>query len=113
MLTSDSQLKLTEIQQREIIRVILHCSGNVHSPPHSASCTQSPLIRLVQEKQYNLYYALVSQEPERGRPCGLRCHALVGDARMCNVVRAFGWWLAKDCCMLVIIKLVDFAVLKS
>ena len=26
-----SQLKLTEIQQREIIRVILHCCGNVRS----------------------------------------------------------------------------------
>ncbi|KAJ2965203.1 hypothetical protein NUW54_g14197 [Trametes sanguinea] len=37
-----SQLKLTEVQQREIIRVILHCCGN--------------------EKQYNPYYALVVQQ---------------------------------------------------
>ena len=47
-----SQLKLTEIQQREIIRVILHCCGNVRSFPQSASHTQSPLTRLAQEKQY-------------------------------------------------------------
>lgn len=29
-----SQLRLTEIQQREIIRVILHCCGNVCCPYH-------------------------------------------------------------------------------
>lgn len=26
-----SQLKLTEVQQREIVRVILHCCGNVRN----------------------------------------------------------------------------------
>ena len=36
----------------------------------------------------------------------------VSPGRMRNVARAFGWWLAKDCCTLAILKPVDFAVLK-
>lgn len=30
-----SQLKLTEVQQREIVRVVLHCCGNVSRPSMS------------------------------------------------------------------------------
>ena len=142
-----SQLKLTEIQQREIIRVILHCCGNVRSPSHSTSCTQSLLTRLAQEKQYNPYYALVGQQLCRlshshkitlqfclwdflrdlGETTVGGAEILkslsedaragfdvksVSPARMRNVARAFGWWLAKDCCTLAILKPVDFAVLK-
>ncbi|KAH9903026.1 MIF4G-domain-containing protein [Cubamyces lactineus] len=122
-----SQLKLTEVQQREIIRVILHCCGN--------------------EKQYNPYYALVVQQLCRLshshkitlqfclwdflRDMG---ESTVGGAeilknlseddragfnvksisttRMRNVARAYGWWLAKDACTLAILKPVDFTVLK-
>ena len=32
--------------------------------------------------------------------------------RVRNVARAFGWWIAKDCCTLAVLKPVDFAVLK-
>ncbi|KAI0833472.1 ARM repeat-containing protein [Trametes gibbosa] len=123
-----SQLKLTEVQQREIIRVILHCCGN--------------------EKQYNPYYALVVQQLCRST----HAHTItlqfclwdflrdlgetsVGGAeilknlseddragfnvkrisptRLRNVARAYGWWLAKDCCTLAILKPVDFTVLKQ
>ena len=35
------QLKLTEVQQREMVRVILHCCGNVRSFPQNTSHTQS------------------------------------------------------------------------
>ncbi|RPD60072.1 MIF4G-domain-containing protein [Lentinus tigrinus ALCF2SS1-7] len=122
-----AQLKLTEVQQREIIRVILHCCGN--------------------EKQYNPYYALVGQqlcrlshshkitlqfclwdflrdmgettvggaeilknlsEDERA---GFNVKS-ISSTRMRNVARAFGWWIAKDCCTLAILKPVDFTVLK-
>ncbi|TBU26230.1 MIF4G-domain-containing protein [Dichomitus squalens] len=122
-----SQLKLTEIQQREIIRVILHCCGN--------------------EKQYNPYYALVGQQlcrlshahkitlqfclwdflrdmgettiggaeilknlSEDDR-AGFNVKS-ISPTRMRNVARAFGWWIAKDCCTLAILKPVDFTVLK-
>ncbi|KAI0775209.1 ARM repeat-containing protein [Trametes elegans] len=122
-----SQLKLTEVQQREIIRVILHCCGN--------------------EKQYNPYYALVVQQLCRFshshkttlqfclwdflRDLG---ETTVGGAeilknlseddragfnvknisptRMRNVARAYGWWLAKDACTLAVLKPVDFTALK-
>ncbi|RDX57306.1 MIF4G-domain-containing protein [Lentinus brumalis] len=122
-----AQLRLTEVQQREIIRVILHCCGN--------------------EKQYNPYYALVGQqlcrlshshkitlqfclwdflrdmgettvggaeilknlsEDERA---GFNVKS-ISSTRMRNVARAFGWWIAKDCCTLAILKPVDFTVLK-
>lgn len=56
-----SQLKLTEVQQREVIRVILHCCGNV--------CVLIPVedtvfhnIGYMQEKAYNPYYAFVGQQ---------------------------------------------------
>lgn len=53
-----TQLGLTEVQQREIVRVILHCCGNVrHGPianmPHADSFTQ--------EKAYNPYYTFIFQ----------------------------------------------------
>ncbi|TBU48862.1 MIF4G-domain-containing protein [Dichomitus squalens] len=122
-----SQLKLTEIQQREIIRVILHCCGN--------------------EKQYNPYYALVGQQLCRlshahkitlqfclwdflrdmgettvggaeilknlseGDRAGFNVK-VISPTRMRNVARAFGWWIAKNCCTLAILKPVDFTVLK-
>ncbi|KAI0749305.1 armadillo-type protein [Daedaleopsis nitida] len=123
-----SQLKLTEVQQREIIRVILHCCGN--------------------EKQYNPYYALVGQQlcrlshahkitlqfslwdflramgestvggAEILKNLGEDDHAgfsvkSISTTRMRNVARAFGWWVAKDCCTLAILKPVDFTVLKA
>ncbi|KAH9945189.1 MIF4G-domain-containing protein [Epithele typhae] len=122
-----SQLNLTEVQQREIIRVILHCCGN--------------------EKQYNPYYALVGQQlcrishspritlqfclwdflRDMGETtvggaeilknltdddrAGLTVKT-ISPTRARNVARAFGWWVAKDCCTLAVLKPVDFTVLK-
>ncbi|KAI0635926.1 armadillo-type protein [Trametes polyzona] len=121
-----SQLKLTEVQQREIIRVILHCCGN--------------------EKQYNPYYALVVQQlcrlshahritlqfclwdflRDMGETTVGGAEILktlredsagfdtkgVSPTRRRNVARAYGWWLAKDACTLAVLKPVDFTVLK-
>ncbi|KAF7312428.1 MIF4G/MA4-domain-containing protein [Mycena indigotica] len=122
-----SQLNLTEVQQREIVRVLLHCCGN--------------------EKTYNPYYTLVAQHLCRSshsykitlqfclwdflRDLG---EVNVGGAeimknlkdnedgfdvknisssRMRNVARAYAWWIAKDCLTLAILKPVDFTTLKS
>ncbi|KAJ6513111.1 hypothetical protein C8R45DRAFT_857463 [Mycena sanguinolenta] len=125
-----SQLSLTEVQQREIVRVLLHCCGN--------------------EKTYNPYYVLVCQHLCRSshaykitlqfclwdflRDLG---EANVGGAevlknlkdgddsggggfdvksisrtRIRNVARAYAWWIAKDCVTLGILKPVDFTTLK-
>ncbi|KAJ7274276.1 MIF4G/MA4 domain-containing protein [Mycena haematopus] len=126
-----SQLSLTEVQQREIVRVLLHCCGN--------------------EKSYNPYYALVCQHlccSSHGYKITLQfClwdflrdlgEANVGGAevlknlkddqdndggggfdvksisgtRIRNVARAYAWWIAKDCVALGILKPVDFTALK-
>ncbi|KAH9917843.1 uncharacterized protein B0H18DRAFT_687168 [Fomitopsis serialis] len=120
-----SQLKLTEVQQREAIRVILHCCGN--------------------EKTYNPYYTLVGQQLCRtshshritlqfclwdflrdlgetsvggaeviknlGEDAGFDVKS-ISSTRLRNVARAYGWWIAKDCCTLAILKPVDFTVLR-
>ncbi|TFY60458.1 hypothetical protein EVJ58_g5148 [Rhodofomes roseus] len=120
-----SQLKLTEVQQREIIRVILHCCGN--------------------EKMYNPFYTLVGQQLCRtshahritlqfclwdflrdlgetavggaeviknlGEDAGFDVKS-ISSTRLRNVARAYGWWIAKDCCTFAILKPVDFTVLK-
>jgi len=57
------QLSLTEIQQREIVRVLLHCCGNVRGPFLPRYDIPTEVARAVlQEKVYNPYYALVCQE---------------------------------------------------
>ena len=57
------QLNLTEIQQREIVRVLLHCCGNVRGTcfSHRDLLTNSAGT-VLQEKVYNPYYTLVCQE---------------------------------------------------
>ncbi|CCM01388.1 uncharacterized protein FIBRA_03439 [Fibroporia radiculosa] len=120
-----SQLKLSDVQQREIIRVILHCCGN--------------------EKSFNPYYILVGQQlcqtshshkitlqfclwdflrdlgetnvggaeliKNLGEDGGFGVKN-ISSTRMKNVARAYGWWIAKNCCTLAILKPVDFTVLK-
>ncbi|KAJ3714199.1 hypothetical protein C8R42DRAFT_726684 [Lentinula raphanica] len=94
-----SQLKLTEVQQREIIRVALHCCGN--------------------EKVYNPYYALVCQHL-----CTIS-HSYKITLQYClwdflrdlgetNVggAEAFAWWIAKDSITLAVLKPIDFTKLK-
>lgn len=56
------QLNLTEIQQREIVRVLLHCCGNVRCIIFSCPCPEAQAVCFAQEKAYNPYYPLVCQE---------------------------------------------------
>ncbi|KAI6024751.1 hypothetical protein BKA83DRAFT_4251792 [Pisolithus microcarpus] len=121
-----SQLNLTEVQQREIVRVCLHCCSS--------------------EKSYNPYYALICQrfcQSSHSHKITLQywfwdflrdlgetnvggtevIKNLKGDegrleikdisfSRMRNVAKAYGWWIAKDICSLLILKPVDFTLLK-
>ncbi|KAL5485817.1 SGD1 [Sanghuangporus weigelae] len=122
-----AQLNLTEIQQREIIRVLLHCCGN--------------------EKSYNPYYTLIAAhlcKQSHGHRVTLQyCfwdflrslgEASVGgtemarddqgeedafeldrvsSTRMSNVARAYAWLVAKDCVAITILKTLDFVSLKA
>ncbi|KAH7913556.1 hypothetical protein BJ138DRAFT_1081255 [Hygrophoropsis aurantiaca] len=121
-----AQLNLTEVQQREIIRVNLHCCGN--------------------EKSYNPYYTLVCQHLcQRSHSYKITLQFCLWDflrdlgetnvggaeviknfqndgggfdvksiqpSRMRNVAKAYAWWIAKDCCSLTVFKPVDFTSLK-
>lgn len=53
-----TQLGLTEVQQREIVRVILHCCGNARPFP-IVNFLHAHLF--VQEKAYNPYYTFIFQ----------------------------------------------------
>ncbi|KAL5525963.1 hypothetical protein ACEPAG_7301 [Sanghuangporus baumii] len=122
-----AQLNLTEVQQREIIRVLLHCCGN--------------------EKSYNPYYTLIAAhlcKQSHGHCVTLQyCFwdflrslgetsvggtALtlnqgddadafeldrVSSTRMSNVAHAYAWLVAKDCIAITILKTLDFVSLKA
>lgn len=56
-----AQLNLTEVQQREVVRVLVNCCGNVGIiHPVVRRLSLIPISRL-QEKVYNPYYTLVCQ----------------------------------------------------
>ncbi|WFD25595.1 suppressor of glycerol defect [Malassezia nana] len=120
------QLKLSEVQRREIIRVLIHC--------------------LTQEPAFNPYYVLVGQQLALEQP-GMRVtlqyvlwdyfrelgEAHVGGARVAHdkagqvdetllddpvrlrklvhLARAYGYWVATDSLSLNVLKPVDFTVL--
>ena len=51
-----SQLKLTEVQQREIVRVVLHCCGNVSRPLMPLSEISNDSIMSIGEGLQSLLY---------------------------------------------------------
>jgi nucleolar MIF4G domain-containing protein 1 len=56
-----AQLNLTEVQQREVVRVLVNCCGNVRIiHPVIRRLFLIPISRL-QEKVYNPYYTIVCQ----------------------------------------------------
>lgn len=121
-----SQLNLTEVQQREVIRVLVNCCGN--------------------EKSYNPYYTFVGQnlcQTSHSYKITLQfClwdflrgigESSVGGAevlknmkgsedsfevkdisstKMNNIANAYAWWVAKGCVTLSVFKPVDFTMLK-
>ncbi len=52
---------MTEIQQREIIRVLWHCIGLVSSSSTRSSSLETNLVAVSQAKAYNPYYTLIVQ----------------------------------------------------
>ncbi|KAH9481342.1 Suppressor of glycerol defect protein 1 [Psilocybe cubensis] len=120
-----SQLNLTEIQQREIIRVILHCCGNERSynPYYTLVCQQ--LCRTSHAYRITLQFSLWDFLRDLGETTvggaaviknikeddGFNLKS-VSDVRLQNVAKAYAWWIAKDCLTLMIFKPVDFTMLK-
>ncbi|KIJ67003.1 hypothetical protein HYDPIDRAFT_26414 [Hydnomerulius pinastri MD-312] len=121
-----TQLNLSEVQQREIIRVILHCCGNEKSynPYYTLVCQQ--LCQTSHSYKITLQFCLWDFLRDLGETNVGGAEVIknlkddegrfevknISSSRMKNVAKAYGWWIAKDCCSLTILKPVDFTVLK-
>ncbi|KIK94383.1 hypothetical protein PAXRUDRAFT_828062 [Paxillus rubicundulus Ve08.2h10] len=121
-----AQLNLSEVQQREIVRVILHCCGNEKSynPYYSLVCQQ--LCQTSHSYKITLQFCLwdflrdlgetnvggaevIKNLKDENVQFGVKN---ISSSRMKNVAKAYGWWMSKDCCSLTILKPVDFTLLK-
>ncbi|KAF9485159.1 hypothetical protein BDN70DRAFT_848385 [Pholiota conissans] len=120
-----SQLNLTEVQQREIVRVLLHCCGNekAYNPYYTLVCQQ--LCRTSHAYKITLQFSLWDFLRDLGEKTVGGAAVIkniddsddfdvknISDYRLRNVARAYAWWIAKDCVTLLVLKPVDFTTLK-
>ncbi|KAG5646977.1 hypothetical protein DXG03_001700 [Asterophora parasitica] len=122
-----SQLNLTEVQRREIVRVLLHCCGNEKSynPYYTLVCQQ--LCRTSHSYKITLQFCLWDFFRDLGETSVGGTEVIknlkddddsfdvknISTTRMHNVAKAYGWWISKDCVNLAILKPVDFTSLKA
>ncbi|KAH7930221.1 ARM repeat-containing protein [Leucogyrophana mollusca] len=122
-----AQLSLTETQQREIIRVALHCCGNekTYNPYYTLVCQHLcqrshsykitlqfclwDFLRDLGETTVGGAEVIKNLEDDDGSRFNVKT---INPSRMKNVAKAYAWWIAKDCCSLTILKPVDFTFLK-
>ncbi|KAG9084328.1 suppressor of glycerol defect [Ceratobasidium sp. UAMH 11750] len=115
------QLELQETQQREIIRVVLHCCSNerTYNPFYTLVahhlCQKSHSHRIT--LQYCLWDFLRSLgETQVGGAAISRDFDTsaddVSDFTIANYAKAYAWWLARGSVTLTIFKPVEFLVLK-
>ncbi|KAG7451246.1 uncharacterized protein BT62DRAFT_926904 [Guyanagaster necrorhizus] len=123
-----SQLNLSEVQQREIIRVLLHCCGNekTYNPYYTLVCQH--LCRLSHSYKVTLQFCLwdflrdlgeaevggaevIKSIKESGVSKSFDLKS-ISSIRLRNVAKAYAWWMSKDCVTLAILKPVDFTLLK-
>ncbi|QRV73825.1 eukaryotic translation initiation factor 4G [Ceratobasidium sp. AG-Ba] len=116
-----TQLELQETQQREIVRVVLHCCGNerAYNPFYTLVaqhlCQKSHSHRIT--LQYCLWDFLRSLgESQVGGAAISRDFDTngdnVSDSTISNYARAYAWWLARGSVALSIFKPVEFLVLQ-
>ncbi|KAJ3793002.1 hypothetical protein GGU11DRAFT_818847 [Lentinula aff. detonsa] len=122
-----SQLKLTEFQQREVVRVVLHCCGNekVYNPYYTLVCQH--LCTISHSYKVTLQYCLwdffrdlgetnvggaeVIKGLQGGGGETFRVES-ISPTRMKNLAEAYAWWIAKDSVTLAVLKPLDFTMLK-
>jgi len=122
-----SQLTLTDVQQREIVRVLLHCCGNekTYNPYYTLIgqnlCRQSHSHRVT--LQYCLWDFLRSlgesgvggaemvDENHEGAETDFMLDHISG-TRVTNIAKAYAWWIAKDSVAITVLKPLDFVSLK-
>ncbi|KAI9461662.1 hypothetical protein BJY52DRAFT_1357376 [Lactarius psammicola] len=121
-----AQLNLTEVQQREVIRVLVSCCGNENSyNPYYAFVGQH-LCRTSHSYKITLQFCLWDflrgigeasvggaevVKNLKGSEDGLEVND-ISSTKMNNVANAYAWWVAKGCVTLSVFKPVDFTVLK-
>ncbi|KAH8117828.1 hypothetical protein DFH11DRAFT_1570916 [Phellopilus nigrolimitatus] len=125
-----AQLNLTDVQQREIMRVLLHCCGNEQSYNPYYTLIGQYLCRQSHSHRVTLQYCFwdflrslgetniggaemaKSLEDENDENEGFNLDR-VSSTRMENVARAYAWWIARDCVAITVLKTLDFVSLKS
>ncbi|KAJ4500804.1 hypothetical protein C8R41DRAFT_355219 [Lentinula lateritia] len=123
-----SQLNLTEVQQREIVRVVLHCCGNekVYNPYYVLVCQH--LCTISHSYKITLQYCLWDFFRDLGETNVGGAEVIKGlqegsgdnfgvksisSTRIKNIAKAYAWWIAKDSVTLAVLKPIDFTMLKS
>ncbi|KAI0303786.1 armadillo-type protein [Multifurca ochricompacta] len=121
-----TQLSLTEVQQREVVRVLMSCCGNekFYNPYYAFVCQH--LCRTSRSYKITLQFCLWDFLRDLGEASvggvevlkGMKNHGDdfqvkdISSTKLHNVANAYAWWVAKDCVTLSIFKPVDFTVLK-
>jgi nucleolar MIF4G domain-containing protein 1 len=121
-----AQLNLTEVQQREVVRVLVNCCGNekVYNPYYTFVCQH--LCRTSHSYKITLQFCLWDFLRDLGEASVGGAEVLkhlsdngdgsdvrdISSTKMHNVANAYAWWVAKDCVSLSIFKPVDFTILK-
>ncbi|KAJ3907916.1 hypothetical protein F5879DRAFT_1008029 [Lentinula edodes] len=123
-----SQLNLTEVQQREIVRVVLHCCGNekAYNPYYVLVCQH--LCTISHSYKITLQYCLWDFFRDLGETNVGGAEVIKGlqegggdnfgvksisSTRIKNIAKAYAWWIAKDSVTLAVLKPIDFTMLKS
>ncbi|KAH8994909.1 armadillo-type protein [Lactarius akahatsu] len=115
-----AQLNLTEVQQREVIRVLVSCCGNEKSyNPYYAFVGQH-LCRTSHSYKITLQFCLwdflrgIGESSVGGAECGEDDFEVkdISSTKANNVANAYAWWVAKGCVTLSVFKPVDFTILK-
>jgi len=121
-----AQLNLTEVQQREIVRVLVNCCGNekIYNPYYTF--LGQHLCRTSHSYKITLQFCLWDFLRDLGEASVGGAEVLrnlkddgegfeardISLTKMRNVANAYAWWVAKDCVAVSIFKPVDFTTLK-
>ncbi|KAJ8072377.1 suppressor of glycerol defect [Marasmius tenuissimus] len=120
-----SELRLSELQQRDIVRVLIHCCGNekTYNPYYTLVCQH--LCQFSHSYKITLQYCLWDFLRDMGETEVGGVEVIknlkedegfdvktISSSRIRNVAKAYAWWIAKDCINLSVLKPIDFTQIK-
>ncbi len=122
------QLKLTEVQRREIVRVLLQCLDIDEAYNPFFALIGQQLAMDSHSAKFTMQYALwdfmrsIGETSVAGRSKAdlsedtydeFDDERAVSDKKLAHVARAYAWWIAQDVLSFNVLKSVDFTTLKS